>query len=215
MKTAVVVILTVLLTLAALWVGLTFYAQSGSLNVAASEEPIAAVERFFATLSESSIREHARQAVEDGRITPPERVTEPMLATGAAHYGSMCAVCHGGPGVERGEIGQGLNPKPPELSHAAEELSAAEIYWVVENGIRHTGMPAYGGTHSEDELWALTSFVDRFDEMSPEEYRRRTAGASHEGHEHGSEGESRAEGADGAGEGGEGEAGHDHGDHEH
>lgn len=201
MRTAVIVVLTVLLTLAALWLGLTLYAESGSLNVAATHESIGAVEGFFSTLSESSIREHARRAVEEGRITPPERVTEPMLATGASHYGSMCTVCHGGPGVERGEIGQGLNPKPPELSHAAEELSAAEIYWVVENGIRHTGMPAYGPTHSEDELWALASFVDRFDEMSPAEFQRRTGGESH------------AEGSGGAGASAEGETGH--GDHEH
>lgn len=203
MKTLAIIVVTVLLTLAALWLGLTLYAESGSFNVAASQESVGAVEGFFSTLSESSIRKHARIAVEEGRITPPERVTESMLATGASHYGSMCVVCHGGPGVERGEIGEGLNPKPPELSHTAEELSAAEIYWVVENGIRHTGMPAYGPTHSEDELWALASFVDRFDEMSPGEYRSRTAEAAPG--EHGSNGEA----------GGEGGSGHSHAGHEH
>lgn len=178
MKILVTALLTVLLTLGALWLGLSLFAESGSLNVAATEEPIARVQDFFDTLSTHSIREHTRQAVDEGRITPPAEVTESVLATGASHFTSMCVVCHGAPGVERGEIGKGLSPQPPDLSHAAGELEATEIYWVVEHGIRHTGMPAFGPTHGEEELWAIASFVDRLDEMSPEEYRRRTAGAS-------------------------------------
>lgn len=131
-----------------------------------------------------------------------------MLSTGASHFTSMCVVCHGAPGTERGEIGKGLNPQPPELSHAAEEFELTEIYWIVEHGIRHTGMPAFGPTHGEEELWAIASFVDRLDEMSPEEYRRRTAGASHAGHQHGGGAESAGASA-GAG------SGDSHGDHAH
>lgn len=89
----------------------------------------------------------------------------------------MCTICHGAPGVERGEIGKGLKPKPPDLSKVAREMSSAEIYWVLQNGIRHTGMPSFGATHSTEDLRAVTAFVERLADMSPEEYRRVTAGS--------------------------------------
>lgn len=194
MKSMVVVIITILVMALFAGLALGIVAWSGMINVAASADYLPGAEWFFGTLSESSIRKQAARAVDEGRITPPQEITQSMLDNGRHHYVEMCVVCHGAPGVDRGEIGQGQKPLPPELSHAAEEFTISEIYWVVEHGIRHTGMPAYGGTHSPEELWGLAAFVEELETMSPEEYQRLTAspqtagGQMEEGEQTGSEG---------------------------
>jgi len=195
------VVLTFIATLALVWLALVLVARTGAVDVAATAGYVPGVEWFFSTLSEHSIRRHAEEAAAAGEIAPPAEATDSMLRTGATHYREMCVVCHGAPGAERGEFGQGLEPEPPDLSHTAREMSEAEIFWVLEHGIRHTGMPAFGATHGEEELQAITAFVTRLDGMSPEEYRRLTGGGSG----------STPEG----GEAGTGEAAHGHDDHEH
>lgn len=159
---------------------LTAVAHSGVVNIAASADYLPGVEWFFSTLSENSIRRHARKAVEAGQIQLPAQVTDAMLQEGGHHYREMCVVCHGAPGVDRGEIGKGQKPAPPELSATAAEMTPAEIYWVLEHGIRHAGMPAYGTTHSSEELWGLTMFVERLETMTPEEYQRLSASSGEE-----------------------------------
>lgn len=193
------ILLTFIVTLALVWLTLVVVARAGVVDVAATAGYVPGAEWFFSTLSERSIRRHAGKAVEAGRIELPAEVTDDMLRTGASHYRSMCVVCHGAPGTDRGEFGKGLTPEPPDLARIAGERSGAEVYWVLEHGIRHTGMPAFGATHGKEELQAITAFVGRLDDMSPDEYGRLTGGGS---------------GAD-DGETGDGEAGHGHGDHEH
>jgi len=195
------IVLTFVATLALAWLALVVVARSGVVDVAATADYVPGAEWFFSTLTERSIRRHAEEAVEAGEIAPPGEATDAVLRTGATHYRAMCVACHGAPGAERGEIGQGLEPEPPDLSHTAREMSDAEIFWVLEHGIRHTGMPAFGATHGEEELRALATFVKRLDDMSPEEYGRLSGGDAGR----------RQEG----GEPPEGEPGHGHGDHEH
>ena len=65
------------------------------------------------------------------------------------------------------------------MAHAAEEWKPAEVHWILEHGIKMTGMPAFGPTHSEDELWAITAFVEQLPEMTEQEYATMTAEASH------------------------------------
>lgn len=51
-----------------------------------------------------------------------------------------------------------------------KELSEAELYWIVRNGIKMTGMPAFGPTHEDQELWAIVAFWKRMTQMEPKEY---------------------------------------------
>lgn len=199
-RTLTVVVLTFAATLALVWLVLVAVARTGAVDVAATADYLPGAHWFFSTLSERSIRRHAEAAVAAGEIAPAPEVTDAMLRTGAVHYRAMCVVCHGAPGKERGELGQGLKPKPPDLSHAAREMNEAEILWVVDHGIRHTGMPAFGATHGDEELQAITAFVERLDGMSPEDYTRLTGGEP---------------GAAPAGGEAAAEPDHGHGDHEH
>src|SRR3546814_5639660 len=71
-------------------------------------------------------------------------------------------------------MGKGTNPAPPELSETVHKWTPAELFWIVKYGLKMTGMPAWGPTHRDDELWAITAFLLRLPELSPEEYRSMT-----------------------------------------
>ncbi|MEP0546346.1 MAG: cytochrome c [Rhodothermales bacterium] len=82
----------------------------------------------------------------------------------------MCQTCHGAPGHERSVIGEGMAPKPPRLSEEAEEWEPEEVYWIIAHGIKMAGMPAFGPTHSDEELWEIVAFAERLPEMTEAEY---------------------------------------------
>jgi mono/diheme cytochrome c family protein len=80
----------------------------------------------------------------------PVPASPEALADGMAHYADHCATCHANDGSGDTEMGRGLFPKAPDMRLAAtQELSDGELFYVIENGIRFTGMPAWStGTES-------------------------------------------------------------------
>ena len=66
------------------------------------------------------------------------------------HFADHCAICHGNDGSGDTMIGRGLYPKPPDLrEQGTQNLSDGDIFWIIQNGVRLTGMPAFGGAGSE------------------------------------------------------------------
>ena len=103
---------------------------------------------------------------------------------GVEHYAAHCAVCHGAPGVPRGAIARGLYPPPPDLAKTAPLYSPAELFWIVKHGIKMTGMPAWSD-HSDDELWATVSFLEKLPGISEQDYAKLVmASITHGGHHH-------------------------------
>jgi mono/diheme cytochrome c family protein len=87
------------------------------------------------------------------------------------HFADHCAICHGNDGSGNSMIGQGLYPKPPDL-HLPETqgLSDGELFWIIENGVRFTGMPAFGGHHgSQEDSWKLVLFIRHLAQLTAEE----------------------------------------------
>ena len=174
---ATVALLVLLVALAA-----AGYLWSGSLNVSAVNAPPSAIEWALHGVMQRSVRAHA------SHIEAPTNLAD-RAAQGVSDFDEMCVQCHGAPGKERGEIGQGLNPSPPSLVDAAPVWSSSELFWIVKNGIRMTGMPAFGTTHDDDRIWAIVSFVQRLPTMTPDQYGQRTSqppepSHSHEHHDH-------------------------------
>lgn len=171
---------------AALVVGAgVLYIYTGSYNVAATDEHTGIVKWGLATLKTQSIAAHADE------LTAEIPTDSSTLMRGYHAFSDMCVPCHGAPGVERGWMGKGMNPQPPELSHAAQEFSESEILWIIRHGIKLAGMPALAPTHGEDEMKALTAFVEQLPDMSEEEYQEwghrvaaDTTASVHAGHEH-------------------------------
>jgi cytochrome c553 len=112
----------------------------------------------------SSVRSHA----DPGAATA---LAAADITAGTGEYKSMCEHCHGGPGVEPAAWSRGMKPRPPHLVEAAREWSAGEVKWIIENGIKYTGMPAFGADHDDATLWSIAAFVKCLPGMTPEQYR--------------------------------------------
>ena len=141
------------------------FVVSGTYNIAAVEPQSAVVNQLFATLRDQSIARHSQD------IQPPSLTDPALVQSGFREYHSMCFSCHGAPGHKPSEIGRGLNPKPPQLDAEAVQVRGdAELYWIIKNGLRMTGMPAFGPIHEEKELWSIVAFLRRLPEMDAQAY---------------------------------------------
>ena len=146
--------------------GALLYIYVGAYNVAASEPHSGGVTWLLTTAQVQSIRAHADP------LTEPLPTDSAAVWTGFEHFDAMCTTCHGAPGIEPSEIGEGLNPSPPELDEEVVSFfSDAQLFWIVKHGIKMTGMPAYGETHSDEEIRAITAFMKRLPDLSAGEYR--------------------------------------------
>lgn len=93
-----------------------------------------------------------------------------LVRLGAGHFETGCAPCHGAPGRPPNPLTRGMRPQPPALEHAVGRYDAGDLHWLVWNGLKYTGMPAWAGAHREDEPWALAAFLLRYDGLTPEAY---------------------------------------------
>ena len=131
-----------------------------------------------------SIKAHAAE------IQTPLGLDDPAkLVVGTEHFAAHCAVCHGAPGVPKGDIAHGLNPQPPDLKRISTLYTPPELFWILKHGIRMTGMPSWGD-HSDDELWATVGFLEKLPDMTEQDYAKLVmAGIAHGGHQHRTGGE--------------------------
>lgn len=153
--------LAVMLIAAGAWLGFVY---SGFYDVAATGEHSAVVEWTLETISERSVRRRA------GELPAPLPADSASLLHGFEHYRLMCEVCHAGVGVDRSEIGAGLNPRPPRLSRVADRWSDKELFWITKHGIKATGMPAFGPTHDDAALLQIVAIVRHLPRMTEAEY---------------------------------------------
>jgi mono/diheme cytochrome c family protein len=128
-----------------------------SQGFSAKEEP-PRLEAFIARrLRRLAIPAGARQ------LTNPEKASPEVMAHAMEHFADHCAVCHGNDGRGMTLIGRGLYPKPPDMTgRATQELSDGELYYIIENGIRFTGMPGFAeepGNNEDNETWDLVHFI--------------------------------------------------------
>jgi mono/diheme cytochrome c family protein len=141
------------------------FSYSGMYNVSALGPDSGPVAWFLSTTSDHSVQRRA------ATIDTPALGSSDMLRLGFQHYRGMCIGCHGAPGVQIDEAGQGLNPRPPELVETAGEWQPNELFWITKNGIRMTGMPAWGVTHSDDKIWAIVAFLRGLPELTAADYQ--------------------------------------------
>jgi mono/diheme cytochrome c family protein len=113
-------------------------------------------ETLFATKAKHFlIARGSRDSVHNEPPNTPARVTE-----GDKLYGTECAMCHGMDGRKASETGRWMYPRAADLtSAAAQGYSDRELFWIVKNGIRFSGMPAFGQVESEEHIWSLVHYV--------------------------------------------------------
>lgn len=148
--------------LAAAAVGLEVFVliQNG---LSARDEPTA-VEEFVA-------RRLRRLAVPWGEREARNSValTDDVLARARVLFAHDCATCHGNDGHGKTTIGQNLYPKAPDMwLDATQSLSDGEIFWIIENGVRRSGMPAFA-LQDERQTWELVHFIRHLPKLTPAE----------------------------------------------
>ena len=141
------------------------FAWSGLYNVAASRGHLAVTNAMLTFGMQNSVRTHALGI----KALPLD--SQDLSTLGAAHFQSGCAFCHGAPGVPISPIAESMLPSPPNLSTSMREWRDRELFWIVKNGIKYTGMPAWVVQQRDDEVWALVAFLRRLPTLDAAAYR--------------------------------------------
>ena len=145
----------------------------GFYNIAANAHDPAVVDWALVKVRTAAIASQAKTQPPAGYDTP-----EKVQAGARAFSAQGCANCHGAPGVKWAKFSEGLNPDPPDLKEVAAELPAAQMFWVIRNGIRMTGMPSFNAAGASDEdIWSIVAFVKKIPVVTEADYAAWTSPA--------------------------------------
>lgn len=158
-------VLIVVLAFLLLAFGVLMYLKYGHPPVAVADEPFPMEKKIV------SLPLHAR--IDREMKTPPFTASEAVFQTGAKTYVEECAVCHGTPGTDS-IYAKSMYPTPPQLwkKHGSGVVGVSddepgETYWVIANGIRLTGMPAFKGDLDDQKLWQIALLLHNADKPMP------------------------------------------------
>jgi mono/diheme cytochrome c family protein len=138
-------------------------AYFGAFNVAADAPHLGWTSKALALVRDRSVKLQAAD------LAAPDLADRDLIALGAEHYSEMCAGCHLAPGMSDSEMGQGLYPKPPNLTQRRIR-SPAESFWIIKHGIKMSAMPAWGSSHDDKTIWAIVAFVEQLPTLDASEY---------------------------------------------
>jgi mono/diheme cytochrome c family protein len=143
----------------------------GFFNVAASEPDPDIVNWALVKVRTASILHHA-----DGN-SPVDLDNPDTVHAGARAFAARgCANCHGAPGVNWQKFSEGMQPDPPDLKDVVKEREPKQLFWVVKNGIKMTGMPSFGAIGTEDnEIWSIVAFLRKLPTVSEADFKEWTA----------------------------------------
>lgn len=148
--------------IAALVGGGYYFVTSGALSIGQDSKP-GPLEKWAAR---SSLRATIRREAQN--LKSPLQPTDENLTAGIALYRAHCQVCHGGPDGAASSVAKGLTPGPPQLAKdGVEDDPEGETYWKVAHGIRFTGMPGFGRTLTDQEIWQISLLAKHLNSLPP------------------------------------------------
>jgi mono/diheme cytochrome c family protein len=150
--------------LLSLGLGITAAIWSGAYDVGADAPHGSVARKVLEQLRSRSVAHRV------GGIVVPGLDDPAMIAEGAEHYSAMCAGCHLAPGVTESEIRPGLYPQPPDLVSVGIG-DPREAFWTIKHGVKMSGMPAWGTSHDDDEIWNIVAFLRRMPALTPAAYQ--------------------------------------------
>lgn len=155
-----------LVLLVSLAVGATMLVRTVRSGLSAQEEPPFVEVVLARTLRRLAVPSDLRERKN------PVPLTSEVLAEGKAHFADHCAVCHGNDGKGQTAMGPNFYPKVPDMTlPETQSQSDGKLFATIENGIRLTGMPAWGDGTAESAYgsWTLVHFIRRLPSLTPEE----------------------------------------------
>ncbi len=156
MRRIVILLVAILVTIAA-GAALVILRGAGARNEPSGiETSVARTLRHFAIPS----------ALRDSKNPVP--LTEEVLAQGRAHWADHCAICHANDGSGDTPMGKNLYPRAPDMrKRDTQGLTDGELFAIIRDGVRLSGMPAWGG--QDQENWHLVHFIRHLPKVTPEE----------------------------------------------
>lgn len=155
MKTAVV-ILVVLIVAGGLLLAFRF-------NLSAAPDPGPFETRVFSAGKHWLVRRGAR-----GNPVSEPAANSSSLDSGGMTFNGDCAFCHGQDGATPTDVGKAMYPRVPSLaSPQVQQYSDAELFWIIHNGTRFTGMGAFGKSLSDDQIWDLVHYIRSLRNTAP------------------------------------------------
>jgi mono/diheme cytochrome c family protein len=148
-------------------VGATVFFFGGFFNIAATEEDPGIVNWALVKVRMASIARHAGGP-------PAVNLGDPAIVqAGARAFAARgCVNCHGAPGAPWQKFSEGLRPDPPDLNEVGPQREPGQLFWVIKNGIKMTGMPSFALAGVEDkEIWTLVAFVKKLPNVSEAEFK--------------------------------------------
>lgn len=139
----------------------------GFYDVAATQADPPAVDWALAKVRQASVAKHAG-------VTGSVSLEDPaVVQAGARAFASRgCPTCHGAPGVEWQKFAEGLRPDPPDLADVGKAREPAQLFWVIKNGIKMTGMPGFAAIGVDDkEAWSIVAFVKKMPTVSAADFK--------------------------------------------
>ena len=157
---AIVFVVLVAVAAMALWI-----ARANGFS--ARTQPTAVERVVMQGVHRLSVPRAAREAANPVAFSPE------VWAQSRAHFADHCASCHANDGSGNTELGHNLFPRAPDMRAAGtQDKTDGELYWIIENGIRLTGMPAWGtGGGNDLDTWKLVHFIRHLKELTPEQLK--------------------------------------------
>jgi mono/diheme cytochrome c family protein len=140
------------------------FIKSGIYNVGAAKPHT----KFTFTVTNDtmihSVKSHAKH------IVAPASVSAAQVTRGFCAYEIHCVACHGAAGVARQHWAGGMEPQPPYLLDATEKFKPRELFWIVKNGIKMTGMPSWKDSLTDAQAWEVVAWLEASRQLPPETY---------------------------------------------
>lgn len=144
-------------------IGAAVFIYSGVFNVAATVVDSPLLSRTLIAVREASVANHARDVVVPANYVPDRD-------NGFRLYRQQCVMCHTPIGRTPEPMAVGFNPQAPSFGPDADDMTPEELFWVTKNGIRFTGMPAWGPSLTDEEIWDIVAFLQTLPAMTAADY---------------------------------------------
>jgi mono/diheme cytochrome c family protein len=167
-------ILGVVITIVVLLIGGLGLALLGFLPTRANTDAPALEVHIAMSALDSSVERHA------ARMNNPVPPTDENLIEGLKIYTMNCALCHGDVNRQPSALAKSFYPPPPSLILDPSDDPEWHVFYVVHNGVRYTGMPAWDKALSENDIWKVTAFLTRVEKLPPavQEYWKKSSGVT-------------------------------------
>jgi cytochrome c553 len=161
---------TIIAAILVLGVAVGLFIMTGGVNVAADEPDSFLARNVLHFVFKNSVGSRAR-----GIIAPDDLAAPTRVRLAAQHFDMVCANCHGRPGFGQSVVALSMSPRPQDLPKVIDQFTPAELYLIVNHGVKYSAMPSWPTGQRADEVWSMVAFLRQLPNIDAKSYREMTA----------------------------------------